>query len=105
MVANPPYIAADSPDVEASVSNWEPHKALFANADGLSDIIVIVRDAMKWLRFGGWLVIEIGHDQGQRVHATLVEAGYDAVEIRPDLAGRDRIAIGQRPQTVEGLEV
>ena len=50
MVANPPYIAVDDPEVEASVREWEPREALFAGTDGLDDIRVIVVGAREWLK-------------------------------------------------------
>jgi release factor glutamine methyltransferase len=96
-VANPPYIANDSPDVEASVRAWEPSAALFAGPDGLDAIRAIVGDAQRWIRTGGWLVLEIGAGQGPAVTELLVGSGYEAVEIRPDLAGRDRIAVARVP--------
>ncbi len=94
-VANPPYIADDSPDVEASVRAWEPPAALFAGPDGLDAVRVIVGAAPRWVRPGGWLVLEIGADQGREVAGLLDRAGYEAVEIRPDLAGRDRVAVAR----------
>ena len=96
VVANPPYIALDDPDVEAEVSQWEPHLALFGGADGLRDIRSIVADATTWLRPGGYLVLEIGAGQGAAVLALLNEAGLADGEIRSDLAGRDRIAVARR---------
>lgn len=96
-VANPPYIADDSPDVEASVRAWEPREALFAGDDGLDAIRAIVAAAPRWIRSGGWLVLEIGADQGAAVTELLTTGGLEAVEIRPDLAGRDRIAVSRLP--------
>ena len=96
-VANPPYIAADSPDVEVSVREWEPPAALFAGDDGLDAIRAIVAAASRWIRSGGWLVLEIGADQGAAVTELLTAEGFEAVEIRPDLAGRDRVAVARLP--------
>ena len=48
-----------------------------------------------WLRPGGWLVLEIGADQGDAVERLLVGSGYTDVAIRPDLAGRDRVAVAR----------
>lgn len=96
-VANPPYIAEGSPLVDESVREWEPHTALFAGPDGLDDIRRLVADASRWIRPGGWLVLEIGADQGALVAALLQTARFDHVEIRPDLAARDRVALGQLP--------
>jgi len=95
IVSNPPYVAIGSPDLEASVGDWEPHRALFAGADGLDDLRRIVPAAPGRLRDGGWIVLEIGADQGAAVAALLRDAGFVDVEIRPDLAGLDRIALGR----------
>jgi release factor glutamine methyltransferase len=94
-VANPPYVADGSPDVDPAVRDWEPATALYAGPDGLDDIRTLVATAPGHVRAGGWLVLEIGADQGPAVEALLHEHGYAQVEIRPDLAGRDRVAIGR----------
>jgi release factor glutamine methyltransferase len=94
-VSNPPYIAAGSPLVDDSVRRWEPHEALFAGADGLDDIRILAEQAHRWVRAEGWLVLEIGADQGPQVAALLVTTGFHDVGIRPDLAGRDRVAVGR----------
>jgi release factor glutamine methyltransferase len=94
-VANPPYIADESPDVEPSVRAWEPPIALFAGPDGLDAVRAIVGAGPRWIRPGGWLVLEIGADQGRDIAQLLALACYEAVEIRPDLAGRDRVAVAR----------
>ncbi len=96
IVSNPPYVATGSADLAPSVLDWEPGAALFAGVDGLDDIGAIVRDAFERLVPGGWLVLEIGSDQGTAVRDRLLARGYDDVEIRRDLADRDRIAIARR---------
>lgn len=97
VVANPPYVAVDSPDLADEVGEWEPHDALFAGPDGLDDIRRIVGGARERLVPGGWLVLEIGSDQGVAVGDLLAAAGYVDVEVRPDLAGHDRIALARSP--------
>ena len=95
IVANPPYIAVDDPELETSVRTYEPHSALFAGNDGLADVFEIAVQAREWLAPFGCVVIEIGHTQGAAVRTELVRLGYGDVDIRRDLAGRDRIAVGQ----------
>lgn len=102
IVSNPPYVAEGSPDLEPSVGDWEPVEALFAGTDGLADIRVIIGGAAARLRPSGWLVLEIGADQGASVGDLLCAAGYVDVEIRSDLAGRDRIALARRPSPQRG---
>ncbi len=97
VVSNPPYVAVDDAELAAEVLDWEPSSALFAGADGLDALRILIDGGLVWLRPGGSLVLEIGHRQGPAVSRLLIERGYDAVEIRPDLAGLDRIAIGRRP--------
>jgi release factor glutamine methyltransferase len=97
IVSNPPYVADASPLLDASVVAWEPATALFAGTDGLDDIRVLVAGAPTRLRAGGWLVLEIGADQGNAVASLLRDHGFVDVAIRPDLAGHDRIAAGRTP--------
>jgi release factor glutamine methyltransferase len=97
IVSNPPYVAAGSPDLESSVADWEPSMALLSGSDGLDDIRMIAAGAPVRLRPGGSLVLEIGADQGRAVVDILREAGLVDVEVRQDLAGRDRIAVARRP--------
>jgi len=96
VVANPPYIAEGDGRVEAVVHGWEPHTALYAGADGLDAVRSIAAAAPEWLRPAGALVLEIGSGQGPAVAGALHAAGLHDVEIRPDLAGHDRIAIARR---------
>lgn len=95
IVSNPPYVAAGSDDLDASVRDWEPHDALFAGDDGLDDYRRIITAAGKWLNPGGCLVLEIGADQGAEVRELMETAGFADLTIEQDLAGHDRIASGQ----------
>ena len=93
LVANPPYVAEDDVDVEDIVSRHEPHIALFSGNDGLDAIRAIAAGVRHWLRPGGVLVLEIGHQQGVAVRDVLAAHGLRDVQIRGDLTGRDRIAV------------
>ena len=93
IVSNPPYIATGDPEVEAVVHHWEPAGALYAGADGLDAVRAIAEGALEWLAPGGRLVLEIGARQGKAVAELLTSAGLTDVEVRTDLAGRDRIAV------------
>ncbi|MBA4541853.1 MULTISPECIES: peptide chain release factor N(5)-glutamine methyltransferase [Thermoactinomyces] len=95
LVSNPPYIpSAVIPALEKQVQAFEPRLALDGGEDGLEPYRVLTEQFGKWS--GKRLVcFEIGADQGGEV-AGLVKkiSGAERVEIRQDLAGRDRVVIG-----------
>ena len=95
IVSNPPYIGVYDPSVESSVLNHEPHLALFAGSDGLAAYREIVSHSGEWLATDGWIVLEIGHQQGDAVRELLAQNSFKQIEIRKDLAGRDRIALAK----------
>lgn len=96
IVSNPPYIAHDDTDLEESVSQWEPHLALFAGHDGLDAYRVICAGAAEWLAPGGVLALEIGHTQADAVTALIRDAGLVDERIERDAAGRDRVVSARR---------
>ena len=48
------------------------------------------------LRRGGWLAVEIGWAQAAAVRGIFEAAGYRNVAVRQDLAGKDRVVLGQK---------
>ena len=98
IVSNPPYIATGDPLVGDSVLNWEPHDALFAGADGLNDLRVVVSGASNWLVPGGLLAVEMGFTQATVVSQMFESAGFKNVSVHKDLAGLDRFVTGTSPR-------
>jgi release factor glutamine methyltransferase len=92
VVSNPPYLTAEEYDSLPAEVRAEPAEALIG---GTAFHRRLVEEAPAWLRPGGWLVVEIGADQGPEVRAMFEEGGFDAVEVLPDLAGRERIVRGR----------
>jgi len=91
VVANPPYIASDDPNVEANVRKHEPSIALFSEEEGVGHVRAWSLRASEIVRPGGLVMFEIGHEQGPR--ATAIFEAIDAfrsVEIVKDLSGKDR---------------
>lgn len=95
-LCNPPYIAHNDDEVATDVHKWEPHSALYAGDNGLADIREVISGAPTWLANNGWLALEIGYRQGDEVRTLFENAGLVNIDIRLDLAGRDRIALAQR---------
>jgi release factor glutamine methyltransferase len=94
-ICNPPYIAQDDNEVAPDVHLYEPHSALYASDNGLSDLRTVIEGASSWLKKSGWLVLEIGYQQAAEVLAMMSASGFVGAEIKQDLSGRDRIAVGQ----------
>jgi release factor glutamine methyltransferase len=88
IVSNPPYVADGDPHLAALTH--EPLQALTSGPDGLDDIRKIIAQAPACLAPGGWLLLEHGWDQADRVQALLREAGFVQVQSRRDLGGIDR---------------
>jgi release factor glutamine methyltransferase len=96
IVSNPPYIETGDPHL--AQLQHEPLSALVSGPEGLDDLRHLIQEAPHALVPGGWLVLEHGHDQAERVRALLVEAGFQAVASRTDLAGIERCSGGQWPE-------
>ena len=95
IVSNPPYIEAADPHLQQGDVRFEPLSALAAGSDGLDDIRQIIHYAPDWLAHTGWLLLEHGYNQGQAVTALLQERGFQAVRCLRDLAGNERVSLGQ----------
>ncbi len=95
IVANPPYIAAGDPHLEAGDLQFEPRHALVAGPDGLECIGPIVARAHAHLVEGGWLLFEHGHDHAARCRALLERIGFQQVASWRDLAGIERVSGGR----------
>lgn len=88
VVSNPPYVAEGDPHLPILVH--EPRHALVSGAHGLDALSELAAGAALHLTPGGWLLLEHGHDQGQRVRALLTAAGLVDATTRKDLSGLDR---------------
>ncbi|WP_010201244.1 peptide chain release factor N(5)-glutamine methyltransferase [Psychrobacter sp. PAMC 21119] len=93
IVSNPPYI--DETDEHLAHLTAEPISALSAPNQGLADIEHIIQQATKYLRTGGLLAIEHGHDQGDAVRQLFLDNGFESVHTVKDYGGNDRVTLGQ----------
>lgn len=91
ILCNPPYVA-EGESLPRDVADWEPHEALFAGADGLSDYRRLAEAIPPLLASRGIACIEIGAGQEGAV-ASLFESRGVHVSRRRDLAGRVRCLV------------
>lgn len=97
IVSNPPYIrTADIEELMDEVKIHEPSGALDGGTDGLKFYRILVEKSHLFLREGGLLALEIGHDQAQDISLLLEENGYDEIEIVKDLPGLDRVVLATK---------
>jgi release factor glutamine methyltransferase len=95
IVSNPPYVPlADKAGLQREVRDWEPEVALFGGPTGLEIYERLVRDAVRVLRPGGWLIMELGFSTSSRV-AAMFSGSWRNLETVPDLAGIPRVLAGQ----------
>lgn len=96
IVSNPPYVAEGDGHLAHDGLPWEPQRALRSGDDGLDDIGRIIAGTPDHLTAGGWLFLEHGFDQGDRVRSLLKQAGFFAIHTSQDMSGRDRVSTGHR---------
>ena len=95
ITSNPPYIPTQViEELEAEVRFYDPYEALDGKEDGLYFYRILAAEVPDYLTDGGWLVMEIGHDQSAAVENLLKEAGFEQVSTQKDLAGLDRVVSG-----------
>ena len=94
VVSNPPYVADDE-ELPPEVADWEPAAALRAGPTGLECIEAVVRAAHRWLARPGSLVVEIAPHQATLAADLAEDAGFDDIEVRLDLAGRQRTLVAR----------
>ncbi|HXF35731.1 MAG TPA: peptide chain release factor N(5)-glutamine methyltransferase [Actinomycetota bacterium] len=93
VVSNPPYVTpAEYEDLPDDVKA-DPELALLGGPEVYERL---AREALRWLRDGGLLAVEIGAAHGEEV-AAILRRSFMEVEVLPDLAGRDRVVLGRRP--------
>lgn len=103
IVSNPPYIdPKEWQTLDPSVTHWEDKNALIAPDHGFDIIKKIIMGAADHLRYNkiihdnniGQLWIEIGHQQGDRVHQLMKEHGFTRIRVEKDMEKKDRVVIG-----------
>lgn len=91
ILCNPPYVATDA-DLGPGVAEHEPHEALFAGPEGLSEIRALAPEIARLLAPGGMAAMEIGADQAESA-APILERDGLKTRIALDLGGRPRAII------------
>lgn len=95
IVSNPPYIKREVIDtLDKQVKDYEPYNALEGGVDGLDFYRAITTQGKKFLKEGGVLAYEVGHDQSEDVSKLMEIDGYTNIYTKKDLQQIDRVVIG-----------
>ena len=102
ILANLPYVEETTwSSLQPEVTEWEPREALLAGPDGLDAYRALLSECGSPLcRIGvqrtAALAVEVGEGQADAVCALMADAGFAAIETRRDLAGIERVVMGER---------
>ena len=94
VVCNPPYVALEARDSLPPDVRAEPELAVFGGLDLYERLF---EQAFADLRPGGLVVVEIEESAAESVSRAAEREGFTDLEVRQDLAGRDRVVSGRRP--------
>jgi release factor glutamine methyltransferase len=98
VMCNPPYISTGRLEKDrAELLEHEPREAFDAGPYGLAIHQRVVKDALPYLRPGGWLLFEIGVGQEKQVKILFDRArAYDEVQMANDADGKPRVVYARK---------
>lgn len=97
IAANLPYVpSGEAATMERELAH-DPAPALFSGPEGMDLLARFIPEAFAFLKPGGLLALEIGHDQASQVRLSLEESGFTEIVIRKDLSGIARFPFARHP--------
>ncbi|CAM3772939.1 peptide chain release factor N(5)-glutamine methyltransferase [Pseudoalteromonas maricaloris] len=97
IVSNPPYIDEADHHLSQGDVRFEPLSALVADDHGYADIFHIIRTAKQHLNSGGYLLLEHGFEQADKIQQFFAEMAYINILTIKDMAGCDRVTLAMLP--------
>jgi release factor glutamine methyltransferase len=97
IISNPPYISQGNYEqLEPEVKDWDPKLALVGGTVGTECIERLLQEALPKVQLGGWLILEIGHDQAKTVVDKASTLGWKNHRIKKDYGDVERFVAVQR---------
>lgn len=97
IVSNPPYIDLHDEHLKQGDIRFEPLSAIVAGNQGISDLDILIKESQKWLKIGGFLLLEHGWKQGKIVQLLMSINGYSKISTYLDYSGNQRVTCGCKP--------
>jgi release factor glutamine methyltransferase len=96
ILSNPPYVAESARgSLAPEILRHEPPQALFSGPDGLTAIRALLAQVANRARVAT-AALEVGAGQAEEVSRLIREAGFGSVRVERDLAGSERVVVGER---------
>ena len=95
IISNPPYIDPSDPRVSSDGLKFEPIEALVSDCEGFKDIEQIIKESSKMLRNSGYLFLEHGYDQSDKVVSMFENYNFSQIRTFKDLNDDDRVCSGK----------
>ncbi len=94
IVSNPPYVSEDDyPDLDEWVKA-EPMIALHGGVEGMEYLNILVSEGKEHLKDGGFIALEVGYDQSEKVKTLFEKFGFEDIKGFRDFNGYDRVIVG-----------
>lgn len=102
IVSNPPYIAEHEMELLTPELGYEPQSALYGGKDGLDFYRRIIADSIKYLKEGGYLVMEMNSYLSKDIQNITEKNSFTVENIIKDYSGLDRVIIAKILKTCKG---
>ena len=98
VASNPPYVSEERPElIQREVYEWEPHQALFGGGDGIDFYRRLLADGLKYIKPGGYLVVETGYGQHDSIRNAVAATSWNLVDVTLDLQDIPRTLTMKKP--------
>ncbi len=102
--SNPPYVSdSEMNKLPSEIKNWEDKLALWGGVDGLKFYYYFAKELQKWLVVNGWLVLEHGYQQKEKIIHLFKKQGWIFYSSCQDLGNRNRVLVFRLPKSIKSI--
>lgn len=95
IVSNPPYIDPQDAHLTQGDVRFEPLTALVSDEEGYKDLRHIIEQAPNYLHSSGWLLLEHGWQQGEKVRSFFANNLWEMVATVKDYGDNERVTLAR----------